>query len=170
MQTIWKFGRLAVVGELIDFRDPAVTGPDVRERGLRVELRVVRADGEGSIYASEGWVFAPAVCRFDLLESRPGAANRMHWHPVMAGGEPGDRTFDRGMASDPSAWLVARLCDVEALLRGAGMVEDFHDDAEELRRGIDVIDVWVARGLERMRQPWPDASHDERGLAPAYQP
>ena len=166
MQTIWKFGRLAVTGEEIDFMDPAETGPEVRERGLRLELRVVRAGGGGSIYASDGWAFTPAICRIDLLESRPGAADRMHWHPVMADGEPGDRTFDHDMSADPPAWVRSRLGDVESLLRGSGVTEDFHADAEELRHGVDVIATWIERGLQRMRQPWPEATHDERGLAP----
>ena len=41
MHVVWKFGRLAITAEEIDFRDPAGTGPDVRERGLRIEFRVV---------------------------------------------------------------------------------------------------------------------------------
>lgn len=37
-----------------------------------------------SVYASPGWALSPAVCRFDLLESRPGARDRMHWHPTIS--------------------------------------------------------------------------------------
>ena len=166
MEMIWKFGRLAVTGELIDFKDPAETGPDVRERGVRIELRVVWVVDGDSIYASPGWTFGPAVCRFDLLESRPGAADRMHWHPTMIDGEPGDRTFDPSIAADPPAWLRARLREVETLLCHAGCAEDLHDDAERVRREVDVVAEWVARCLERLRTPWPEVTHDERGLAP----
>jgi hypothetical protein len=166
VQTIWKFGRLAVTGEKIDFADPAETGPAVRERGLRIELRVVRASGAGSIYASDGWAATPAICRIDLLESRPGAADRMHWHPVMTDGEPGDRTFDHEISGDPSAWVRSRLCDVESLLRGAGITGDFHPDAEELRHEVDAVVTWVEQSLAQTRRPWPEVTHDERGLAP----
>jgi hypothetical protein len=161
MMTIWTFGRLAVTAEEIDFVDPAEVGPDVRERGLRLELRVVHPGVPGSIYASPGWVVDAPVCRFDLLESRPGARDRMHWHPAMSAGEPGDRTFDRALAADPVGWLRARLSHAEALLDD----DDLRPDAAELRAGVDVVLRWVEQGLERMAAPWPDAVHDERGLA-----
>jgi hypothetical protein len=83
----------------------------------------------------------------------------------MVDGEPGDRSFDPDMLTDPVAWLGGRLRDVDSLLHRCGNVEGFGDDAEQLRREVDAIAAWVAQGLERIREPWPAVNHDERGLA-----
>ncbi|MEQ3549782.1 hypothetical protein WIS52_04810 [Pseudonocardia nematodicida] len=166
MQRVWMFGSIAVTGEEIDFQDPAETGPDVRERGLRIELRMVEpATAAGSVYASTGWAAGPAFCRFDLLESRPDARDRIHWHPAMTGGEPDDRVFDADLSHDPAGWMRRRLADAGPLLREAGIDGDHDDALRELRAGIAVIGSWIDRGLEDMRRPWPDVEHDERGLA-----
>ena len=41
----------------------------------------------GSIYV-DPHTLQPAIC-IDFLESRPDAADRMHWRPTMEAGEPG---------------------------------------------------------------------------------
>src|SRR5215469_1752337 len=85
---------LCVSVEDIDFHNPNRLS-DGRERGVRVELRTVAEDSApGSIYASRGLDVGRAVCRFDLLESAPGAQDRMHWHPTMTNGEPCARVFE----------------------------------------------------------------------------
>ena len=73
METAWIGDRLALVAADIDFLDPALVGsPDARERGVRLELRPVGQQHEGSVYASPAVRLAPAVVRIDLLESGPG--------------------------------------------------------------------------------------------------
>src|SRR5262245_15299151 len=112
MEYVWMFERLAVTVARIDFLDPAVAAePAARERGVRIEVRPVTDVAEGSIYSSPSRTLQSAVCRIDLLESAPGAADRMHWHPQMRDGEPGDRTFDPDMPADPVGWLVRFLRD-----------------------------------------------------------
>jgi hypothetical protein len=150
MERVWIFDRLAISMARIDFLDPAVDGPDARERGVRIEVRPVRATTDGSIYVSTAWDLQPATCRIDFLESAPGAADRMHWHPTMHDGEPGERTFDADMPPDPVAWLTSYLLGLgDAQVHGAA----------------DEIGVEVAAGLAWAREPWPDVEHDERGMA-----
>jgi hypothetical protein len=147
MERIWIFGDIAVCVERIDFLDPAVEHePDARERGVRVELRPVTSSRDGSIYSSSTTTVAPGSCRFDLLESRPGAADRMHWHPSMHDGEPGARVFDAELGADPMGWLGERLREA------AG------DETDEIL-------AEVSRGLDWARQPWPAVERDDRGLA-----
>jgi hypothetical protein len=167
METAWVLDTLAVTVCDIDFVDPAVADqPDVRERGVRVEVRAVTTSYDGSVYASPTRVLRPAVCRIDLLESAPGAADRMHWHPVMADGEPGDRTFEAAMPADPPGWLRSRLADPGALLTRAGVAIEPHvRDLEALAALATEVVARVEQGLARARRPWPEVRHDARGLA-----
>ena len=167
METAWIYGHLAVTVAEIDFLDPAGDA-DARERGVRVELRPVQREYTGSIYVSPVLDLRPAVCRMDLLESAPAAADRMHWHPVMDSGEPGDRTFDEDLPSDPTAWVASHLVDARGILERAGF-DDVHRcaaDLESLAADVPEIVARIQRGLERARQVWPNVDHDERGLAP----
>jgi len=166
METAWIFRTLAVTAAEIDFLDPALRGqPDARERGVRLELRPVRSTPGGSVYASPSVALRPATCRIDLLESAPGAADRMHWHPVMQDGEPGDRVFDPAIPQDPSGWLVARLRQVDELLSAEGDVEGRTEDVDAVARASAEVGAWVDAALERLRRPWPEASHDASGMA-----
>jgi len=169
---LWVFDSLAVSVARVDFLDPELVGePGARERGVRLEVRPVAAvttGTSGSVYASPAVTLLPAVCRIDLLESAPGAADRMHWHPVMHAGEPGDRVFDTAMPADPLGWLASRLEALGEVLRRAGI-------GDEDRSGSDVAAVAGAapdivsaarEGLAWARRPWPVVRHDERGMAP----
>jgi hypothetical protein len=170
MERAWVFDRLAVTIRRVDFLDPAlVGGPDVRERGVRVEVRPVRTRVEGSVYASDATGLDPALCRLDFLESGPGRADRMHWHPDMSDGEPGDRTFDPAMPADPRGWLVSFLQrGLDDRLGSTG-----HDttslaaDLAAISTTADEIAGALDEGLAWARQPWPVAEHDERGMARA---
>jgi hypothetical protein len=169
METAWIGDRLALVAADIDFLDPALGGtPDARERGVRLELRPVVEQLSGSVYASPEVRLAPAVLRIDLLESGPGRADRMHWHPVMHAGEPGQRVFDPAIGADPVGWLRGRLAEVVELLRRAGVEdpEGYAADADRIASLADEVVASVEAGLTRVRRPWPDVRHDERGLAP----
>lgn len=169
MDTVWTCGSLALSAADIDFLDPKLTGePGDRERGVRLELRLVDTASVDNVYESPAVGLAPAVCRIDLLESGPGAADRMHWHPVMHDGDPGERVVDKAIGADPLDWLRARLEDIDGLLRQAGVPdpEAYAADAAVLTAGADEVVARVSTGLERARRPWPDVTHDERGLAP----
>lgn len=169
MEQAWIFHRLAVTLARIDFIDPALADrDDVRERGIRLEVRLGEASTAGSIYASPQVRLAPAVCRIDLLESAPRAADRMHWHPVMAAGEPGDRVFDAAMVDDPLDWLERRLRDLETLLARSGVSVDgpVAADCRDVRGVVADIRAAAERGLEWARaDPWPAVERDARGLA-----
>lgn len=169
VQRAWLFERFAITVARIDFLDPAlVDRADARERGVRVEVRPSQSTPEGSLYASSAELLKPAICRIDLLESRPHAADRMHWHPSMLRGEPGDRTMEAEMGGDPVGWLVVQLMSFDAILLRAG-IEDLHAmnaDVLAVRAVVEEIAGCVASGLEWAREtPWPPAVHDERGLA-----
>lgn len=168
METAWLFDTLTVTVARIDFLDPELApAPDTRERGVRVEVRPTASESIGSIYASPQVTLAPAAFRIDLLESAPGAVDRMHWHPTMDGGEPGDRTFDDEIPADPLGWLSDRLGEVVPLLQRAG-VEDVtrHErSAQDIADHREEIVAAARDGLEWARRPWPQVQHDERGMA-----
>ncbi|WP_093418452.1 hypothetical protein [Saccharopolyspora flava] len=168
MYRIYCFQKLAVTVEGVDFLDPALAGePEVRERGVRLELRGLTESAEaGSVYASRAAWLTRGVCRFDLLESRPNAADRMHWHPEMSDGEPGDRVFDPDLAADPIGWLTRVLNDVAPLLRRAGL--DPAEHAADIAAMADCsgeITEAASRLLAEARKPWPEVERDHRGLA-----
>jgi hypothetical protein len=162
---------LSVSVEDVDFLNPNRLA-DGRERGVRVELRLIEPDaGPGSIYVSRGLLVGRALCRFDLLESAPGARDRMHWHPEMTDGEPSQRLFDPELRDDPLAFLGERLRDAVGLLAMIGVAEPtrFADAAGALAGETDAIVADVAARLERLRRdPWPEVrERDERGMAVA---
>ena len=158
MERVWTFDRHAVTVTLVDFADPELSHlPDVRERGVRVELRPVSVRRDGTIYVSDTVTLEPAVVRVDLLESEPHAADRMHWHPTMSLGEPGDRVLDASMGADPVGWL-RELLDTD--WRGRiGADPAVYDEC------LQEISEQVRRILEQARGPWPEVTHDERGVA-----
>jgi hypothetical protein len=168
MERVWVFDRLAVSVRWIDFLDPAVAGePDARERGVRIELRPAGSTLEGTIYASSTTTLQPGICRIDFLESAPGAADRMHWHPTMEVGEPGDRTFDDTMPPDPVGWLTHFLgSELGAFLTRRDVdAAGLRPDLEAVSGAADEIGRAVAEGLAWARQSWPEVEHDERGMA-----
>jgi hypothetical protein len=168
MERVWMYEQLAISVARIDFLDPAVADePDPRERGVRIEVRLVSSGSEGSIYASPTIALRPAICRVDLLESAPGAADRMHWHPEMRGGEPGVRTFEVAMPADPVGWLTSYLGDLGDFLTRAGVPhsEAVVRDLAEIRTDAPEIGAAVADGLGWARRiPWPEVERDERGM------
>jgi hypothetical protein len=169
MERAWLFDSLGVTVAAVDFLDPELRSqPDARERGVRVEVRpTTSTQNGGTVYASPPISLQPAICRIDLLESRPGAADRMHWHPAMRSGEPGDRTFDRALSADPIGWLGERLRDLDRLVGGTyvAAVAGFGADVGAVARVAgEIVDV-VRAGLENSRTDWPDVEHDERGMA-----
>lgn len=167
METVWLFDTLALSVARIDFLDPAVAStPNARERGVRVEIRPLTSTFDGSIYVSSQVTMQPAVCRIDLLESSPGAADRMHWHPTMDAGEPGDRVFDPAISADPIGWLSSQLDEVLELLARAGVQHPAEHAGAAAAIAASKGEVLAATeaGLAWARSPWPDVEHDERGM------
>ena len=135
MERLWTFDRLAVTMRRVDFLDPAMTGqPDARERGVRVEIKPAQTQARGSVYASDVVTLEQALCRCDFLESGSGKADRMHWHPEMAHGEPGGRTFEAGMPADPRGWLISFLRSglPDYLSRSGHDITSYTDDLTEV--------------------------------------
>lgn len=166
---IYVADSLCVSVEDIDFLNPNRLS-DGRERGVRVELRMIESDTRpGSIYVSRGMSVGRGVCRFDLLESAPGAQDRMHWHPEMTDGTPSQRVFDPELRVDPLAFLGTRLRDGAGLLEMVGVDQParFAGAAAALAAMVDAIVADVAASLERQRRdPWPEVGQrDERGMA-----
>jgi hypothetical protein len=170
MERLWTFDRLAVTLRRVDFLDPALADePDARERGVRVEIKPAQTQTTGSGYASDVVTLDQALCRCDFLESGPGKADRMHWHPEMANGEPGPRTFEPDMPADPRGWLVAFLrSGLPDYLSGSGHdLASYGDDLTEIGDAADEIGRALDEGLAWAREPWPDVEHDERGMSVA---
>lgn len=155
--------------EGLDFLNPNRL-QDGRECGVRLELRIVERDTlPGSIYASRALSISRGVCRFDLLESAPGAQDRMHWHPEMPNGEGRKRLYDEELSRDPLGWLGRQLRGGVALLEMAGIddAERFARDADALGGMADDIVAAAAAALDGFRlSPWPAVKgRDERGMA-----
>ena len=129
----------------------------------------MRAHGAGTVYASPTLSLDPALVRVDLLESAPYAADRMHWHPRMSDGEPGERTFDPGLSRDTGQWLATFLAGLEPVLRSAHPTEVVDRLAADLHTIADARDEIVRAALAvltKAREPWPQVMHDARGLGP----
>ena len=170
MERLWTFDRLAVTMRRVDFLDPALEGqPGARERGVRVEIKPSHTQAQGSVYASDVVTLDPALCRCDFLESGPGKADRMHWHPEMANGEPGDRMFEDGMPADPRSWLTSflRIGLPDYLSRSGHDITSYTDDITEIGDTADEIGRALDEGLAWAREPWADVEHDKRGMAVA---
>lgn len=161
MERVWVFDTLAIAVARVDFIDPAVAHlPDARERGVRVEIRPAGSDADGSVYVSTTIALRPALCRIDLLESRPHAADRTHWHPGMRDGEPHERVFDPALSGDPLGWVAAQLADVGSLVDDPAPA-----DAAAIAAAADEILAAIRAGLAWAREPWPAVDHDDRGMA-----
>jgi hypothetical protein len=91
-------------------------GQEGAEAGVRIELRrVERRPLHGSVYSSQPIEITTPMVRVDLFESFPtgrGRRDRVHYHPNMAGWEPGHRVFDADLSAKPLEWLHERLSDV----------------------------------------------------------
>jgi hypothetical protein len=158
MLQLFGFDRIGVVLGDIYFIDPNPgKGQEGPERGVRLEVRML-APGEltGSIYSSRPITVAEPVWRVDLLESAdgpPGSLNRAHHHPKMRDWEPHSRVFDRGLSSDPVAWLGTQLGDLEGLLKNAGIEVDagLSADAEKLRASVPEVQRAVSTMLDKVK-------------------
>lgn len=166
MLCTFGFGTLAVMAESLYFADPdPQPGQDGPERGVRVELRLVRPEPHrGSFYASQEYVLDQAVFRADFLESverGPGSKDRMHYHPAMRDNEPAKRVFDRALTTDPMGWLTDQLGDPVRLLKAAGVPDpEAHRPAAAALRAelpfvIEAISTLLAkvRAGELAREP-----------------
>lgn len=109
-----------------------------------------------TIYSSPAFSLKPAIIRIDMLESAPHKADRMHFHPGMVDGEPGDRTFDENMGENPIDWLRSYLKQLHEWVGQA--------DGSAMALAAEVITRETAGLLGEARQPWPEVVHDERGL------
>jgi hypothetical protein len=158
MLQVFGFDRVGVViGDIYFINPNPAKGQEGPERGVRLELRMLRA-GElaGSIYSARPITIAEPVWRADLLESADGPAgslNRAHHHPGMRDWEPRKRVFDRQLSSDPVGWVGAQLADLESLLTQAGIEVDgeLAADAEKLRGSAADIRQAVAAMLDKVK-------------------
>jgi len=152
------FDRIGVVASDLYFVDPNPRpGQEGAERGVRIEVRVLeRGDPKGSIYAARPISVERPIWRGDLLETvagEPGSFDRTHHHPAFQGWEPGHRVFVEDLSEAPVRWVAGRLCDLNGLLKDAGVSADEvgPQDAERLRAAVPDIVAAVERLLEGVR-------------------
>lgn len=151
----YVFGGLGVTIEDLYFIDPdPEPGQEGAERGVRVELRLLEPQRwRGSVYASQALLIDKALWRADFFESisaGPGAKDRMHYHPVMDGDEPGSRVFDPALTADPTGWLSDRLSGVTDSLEAAKADWD-EPDVTALRAAVPLMVGTVSTMLEQVR-------------------
>ncbi len=158
MLYVFGFERVGVVLSDIYFVDPdPEPGQEGAERGVRLEVRFLEShEHDGTIYASRPILVGQPIWRADLLESvdgTPGSFDRTHHHPLMRGWEPGRRRFERGLSTDPLAWVADRLRDLSGLVLQAELPADSvtGDDVAEMSAVADEIVAAADRLLERIR-------------------
>ncbi len=157
MLYMFGFQRVGVVVSDLYFVDPDPgVGQEGAERGVRLEVRLIeQGSAEGSIYAARPISVDRPVWRADLLETAdgpPGSFDRTHHHPAVRGWEPGERSFDSALSTDPVAWLGGVLSDLPALLGQAQLGPDSvgPDDARQLHQAVPEILDTVTRLLRRV--------------------
>jgi hypothetical protein len=145
MNIAYLYQHLGIVIEDIYFiepnPDPGEEGP---ERGVRVEVRQIENHPlSGSRYSAYPIAIRTAIWRADLLGSvaaGPGARDRMHYHPLMADDEPGDRQFDPAIRADPLGWMATQIEQIEQIV--AAKIPDvtpYRHDLTEIRRQAPLI-------------------------------
>lgn len=145
MNVAYLYQRLGIVIEDIYFvepnPDPGEEGP---ERGVRVEIRLIENHPlSGSRYSAYPIDIRTAIWRADLLGSvaaGPGARDRMHYHPLMADDEPGDRQWDPAIKADPIGWIATQLERIEMIVAAKVLdVAAYRHDLAEIRRQAPLI-------------------------------
>ena len=155
MLYVFGFDKVGVAVSELYFVDPRPSaGQEGAEHGVRLEVRLIQAgEAEGSIYASRPIEVGRPVWRADFLESvdgPPASYDRTHHHPRFRGWEPGRRTFEEDMTTDPLGYLTTRLSDLDGLLEGAGISVDevSEGDARQLKAAAPEIVAVVGRLLD----------------------
>ncbi len=157
VKNVFCLRRLAITVEAIEFVDPQPEpGQEGAERGARIEIKLLEDQPRrGSVYASIDVLLGRALWRADLLEraDRPGAQDRMHFHPVMVDNEPGARVFDEWLSADPIAWMADSLGSVPRILRDSSVpdVGAFDDDVAELQVHLPEVLAACAARLHEAR-------------------
>src|SRR5690606_35995622 len=124
MLQIFAFESIEVLACDLWFEDPEPQpGSEGAERGVRIELRRIRA-GElrGSRYSAVPITIDEPIWRADLFEladGPPGTFDRTHHHPRFHGWEPSRRRFEPELSASPVEWVGERLGDLPALLEEA---------------------------------------------------
>jgi len=152
------FERVGVlVGDLYHLDPHPAKGQEGAERGVRVELRVLRRGPlKGSIYSAQPIEVGQPIWRADLLETvagRPGSFDRTHHHPVFRDWDPTSRVFAKELSADPLGWLAKTLADLDGLLAMAGFPAETagQDDAASLRDVAPQIVDATRRLLDKVR-------------------
>lgn len=93
------------------------------ESGARVEIRrVEREEIPGAAAGVAGFRILPVsagIWRADLFRDQDGRII-YHYHPRFEEGDVGERYFDDQLTADPVGFVMDRLGDLPALLRGSG--------------------------------------------------
>ncbi|MBD0742690.1 hypothetical protein [Streptomyces sp. CBMA152] len=146
-----------VVGDLYFVNPEPEPGQEGPERGVRIELRMLEpGELKGSIYSARPIMIDRPLWRGDLLESADGpfaTFDRTHHHPRFRAWEPGLRVFVEQLTADPLGWVAERLCDLDGLLKEAGVAPDEVGPADsvDLRRTVPQIMDAINLLLEGIR-------------------
>ena len=131
MLYVFGFDRVGIVlADLYFLEENPAPGQEGAERGVRIELRRLRAgEVQGSIYAARPIGVEAPMWRVDMLESVDGpigSFDRTHHHPQCTDWEPNGRVFDPELSADPIGWFERRLRAIETVL------DEAHIDRSEL--------------------------------------
>ena len=146
MLQVFVFGPIAVTAGYWEQR-----GTDV-ETGARVEIRRVKYDEiPGAAAGVAGLRLLPVsegIWRADLFRNQDGEAI-YHYHPQFEDGDVGQRYFDDQLTNDPVGFVIDRLRNLPAVLRGSGAADAVEGvDLAEVERALPAIREAIERSFE----------------------
>ena len=158
MNVAYLYQRLGIAIEDVYFLEPdPAPGEEGPERGVRVEVRLIENQPlSGSRYSAYPIAIRTAIWRADLFGSvaaGPGARDRMHYHPLMAGDEPGERQFEPAIRADPLGWIATEIEQIEKIV--AAKVPDvtpYRRDLAEIRRQAPLIVGSIEQMMEQVHR------------------
>lgn len=156
-----------VLGDLYVI-DPELPVEEGHERGVRIELRILKygreqrnrlfrfGSGRTATYDSHQIAIDRPIWRADLLTSvgaSAGSLDRAHLHPQFREWEPGERLFDGAFAADPVGSVGVELSNLGGLLERAGFSIDEvgQDDARLLHDAVPEILATLKQLLDRVQ-------------------
>lgn len=75
--------------------------------------------------------------------------------------------MDPTLSADSAQWLTSFLTQLGPAVGTPDVADDLSHDLAAIAAAAEEIVDHAMDGLAQMRQPWPGAQHDQRGLARA---
>lgn len=133
------------------------------ESGARVEVRRYEEDAPEPYNAAPPARLLDPLWRADLFthdQGEPGNWERAHQHTQWKGNQPGPRSWDPGMTSDPVGYTMGRLVEIETLL-GAAAADTGAEGVDEAE--LTALLPAIRTAIETCLKPVPATSSVRAG-------